>query len=161
MRIRSLAAILALIALCIALVLPSLAQSQSNAHPAHSGTKSLAPPAQHRVLLDVSTVLYDGWAQAIINAQNLLNTFGPTHVEIEVIVRGPGLAMLMKTDTEFAEKLAALSNQGVRFVACGQTLSASHSTRDDLLPFASVADSGVAEIVRRQEAGWSYIKSGY
>jgi intracellular sulfur oxidation DsrE/DsrF family protein len=28
------------------------------------------------------------------------------------------------------------------------------------LPFAITVDSGVAEVVRKQEAGWSYIKSG-
>lgn len=113
----------------------------------------------HRVLLDVNTVLYDGWAQAVISAQNLIATFGTAHVEIEVVVRGPGLAMLMNTDTEFAPKLDALARQGVRFTACGKTLAYSHSTARDLLPFATVVDSGVTEIVRRQEGGWSYIKN--
>ncbi len=32
--------------------------------------------------------------------------------------------------------------------------------KDDLLPAAGTVDSGVAEVVRQQEAGWSYIKSG-
>jgi intracellular sulfur oxidation DsrE/DsrF family protein len=27
----------------------------------------------------------------------------------------------------------------------------------DLLPFASEVDSGIAEVVRKQEAGWAYI----
>ena len=127
---------------------------------AQHSTQSPTPPAPHRVLLDVSTVLYDGWAQAIINAQNLLTAF-PAQVEVEVIVRGPGLAMLMKSDTEFSEKLAALARQGVQFSACGQTLAASHSTREELLPFATVVESGVAELVRRQESGWTYIKTGF
>jgi intracellular sulfur oxidation DsrE/DsrF family protein len=34
-------------------------------------------------------------------------------------------------------------------------------TKDDLLPFAITVDSGVAEVVRKQAAGWSYIKSGH
>jgi hypothetical protein len=120
-----------------------------------------AQPTKHRVVLDVSTVLYDGWVQAIVSAQNLLTAFGRDQVQIEVVVRGPGLAMLMKSDTEFAEKLAALSHQGVQFSACGQTLATSHSGPNDLLPFASIVDSGVSELVRRQESGWSYIKSGF
>jgi hypothetical protein len=119
-----------------------------------------AQPAKHRVVLDVTTVLYDGWVQTIVNAQNLLATFGTSQVQIEVIARGPGLNMLMKTDTEFADKLAALARQGVHFSACGQTLAASHAGPNDLLPFAVVVDSGVAELVRRQESGWSYIKAG-
>jgi intracellular sulfur oxidation DsrE/DsrF family protein len=120
-----------------------------------------AAQAAHRVVLDVSTVLYDGWAQAIVNAQSLLTVFGREHTQIEVVVRGPGLAMLMKSDTEFADKLAALSRQGVRFAVCGQTLASSHSGPEELLPFAVVVDSGVAELVRRQESGWSYVKSGF
>ncbi|PSH03832.1 MAG: hypothetical protein CXZ00_09605 [Acidobacteria bacterium] len=120
-----------------------------------------AQSAKHRVVLDVSTVLSDGWAQAIVNTQNLLTIFGRDNVQIEVVVRGPGLAMLMKSNTDFSEKLAALAGQGVQFSACGQTLASSRSDRRELLSFAVVVDSGVAELVRRQESGWSYIKSGF
>jgi hypothetical protein len=31
-------------------------------------------------------------------------------------------------------------------------------TAEDLFPFASTVDSGVAELVRKQEAGWAYVK---
>ena len=33
-------------------------------------------------------------------------------------------------------------------------------TKDQLLPFVTTVDSGVAEVVRKQEAGWAYIKGG-
>jgi intracellular sulfur oxidation DsrE/DsrF family protein len=33
-------------------------------------------------------------------------------------------------------------------------------TTEDLFPFSSQVDSGVAELIRKQEAGWSYIKAG-
>ena len=33
-------------------------------------------------------------------------------------------------------------------------------TTEDLFPFASQVDSGVAELIRKQEAGWSYIRAG-
>jgi len=33
-------------------------------------------------------------------------------------------------------------------------------TTSDLFPFATQVDSGVAELVRKQEAGWVYIKGG-
>jgi intracellular sulfur oxidation DsrE/DsrF family protein len=33
-------------------------------------------------------------------------------------------------------------------------------TTEDLFPFTSQVDSGVAELVRRQESGWAYIKAG-
>jgi intracellular sulfur oxidation DsrE/DsrF family protein len=33
-------------------------------------------------------------------------------------------------------------------------------TKEQLLPFAVTVDSGVAEVVRKQEAGWAYLKGG-
>ena len=33
-------------------------------------------------------------------------------------------------------------------------------SKADLLPATTTVDSGVAEVVRKQEAGWSYVKSG-
>jgi intracellular sulfur oxidation DsrE/DsrF family protein len=33
-------------------------------------------------------------------------------------------------------------------------------TTEDLFPFAAQVDSGVAELVRKQEAGYAYIKGG-
>jgi intracellular sulfur oxidation DsrE/DsrF family protein len=33
-------------------------------------------------------------------------------------------------------------------------------TTEDLVPFAAQVDSGVAEIIRKQEAGWSYVRIG-
>ena len=33
-------------------------------------------------------------------------------------------------------------------------------TEKDLMPFVTTVDSGVAEVVRKQEEGWSYIKGG-
>lgn len=33
-------------------------------------------------------------------------------------------------------------------------------TKDHLVPVATTTDSGEAEVVRKEEAGWSYIKSG-
>jgi uncharacterized protein len=33
--------------------------------------------------------------------------------------------------------------------------------QEDLMPFAVTVDSGIAEVVRKQEAGWSYIHAGF
>jgi intracellular sulfur oxidation DsrE/DsrF family protein len=41
------------------------------------------------------------------------------------------------------------------------TMRKKNVCRADLLPFVTTVDSGVAEVVRKQEQGWSYIKSGF
>jgi len=48
----------------------------------------------------------------------------------------------------------------------GLVLLAEHDAEENvsravLLPFVTTVDSGVAEVVRKQEQGWSYIKSGF
>ena len=67
--------------------------------------------------------------------------------------------MLLNTDTPLAQRIAKEQAAGVEFAACRNTLSARHLTPADLLPSATTVDSGVAEIVRRQEQGWAYIKA--
>jgi intracellular sulfur oxidation DsrE/DsrF family protein len=53
-----------------------------------------------------------------------------------------------------------LADGGVIFAACRNTMKRKNVAPDQLLPLAGTVDSGVAEVVRKQEAGWSYIKSG-
>ena len=52
-----------------------------------------------------------------------------------------------------------LSQAGVVFAACENTMKKKNVAKEDLLPFATTVDSGVAEVVRKQEAGWAYLKS--
>ena len=53
-----------------------------------------------------------------------------------------------------------LADGGVVFAACENTMKKKHVTKEQLVPFATTTGSGVAEVVRKEEAGWSYIKSG-
>ncbi len=53
-----------------------------------------------------------------------------------------------------------LAEQGVVFAACENTMKKKNVSKDQLLLAATTTDSGVAEVVRKEEAGWSYIKSG-
>ncbi|MBZ5632695.1 MAG: DsrE family protein [Acidobacteriia bacterium] len=66
--------------------------------------------------------------------------------------------MLRKTNSNHAEMLQRFSTQGVKLTACRNSMRDRNITTEDLFPFASTVDSGVAELVRKQEAGWAYIK---
>ena len=52
------------------------------------------------------------------------------------------------------------SEAGVRFAACQNTMRRRNISKEDLLPFVGTVDSGVAEVVRKQEEGWAYLKGG-
>jgi len=77
--------------------------------------------------------------------------------EVEVVFWGPGLNMLRRTNTAYEERLKQLSDHGVKLWACRNAMKNRNVAAEDLFPFAGQVDSGIAEIVRKQEAGWAYI----
>jgi uncharacterized protein len=77
--------------------------------------------------------------------------------QVEVVFWGAGLNMLRKTNTPYEARLKQLSDDGVTLSACRNAMRVMNVKTDDLLPFASEVDSGIAEIVRKQEAGWAYV----
>ena len=50
-----------------------------------------------------------------------------------------------------------LADSGVRLSACQNAMRLMNVKTEDLFPFAAQVDSGVAELVRKQESGWAYI----
>lgn len=115
---------------------------------------------QHRVVFEVNSPGPAAWEQALNNIENMRKAFAPEPVQIEVVCFGKGLDLLLKTDTAYEEHLKNLVANGVAVVACQNSMRRRNVTAGDLLPFAGQVDSGVAEVVRRQESGWSYLKSG-
>ena len=69
-----------------------------------------------------------------------------------------GIRLVEKARTELADDVAALINQGVRFVACQNTMRQRSIRPEDLLPGVGTVPSGAYEIVRRQQEGYSYFK---
>ena len=114
----------------------------------------------HRVVFEVSVDGAEQWQGILNNIENLQKTFGRENTEIEVVAHGKGLGLILKTNEAMRERLQAVSDASVHFTACENTMRRMKLTRGDLMTFATTVDSGVAEVVRKQEAGWSYIKSG-
>lgn len=87
-------------------------------------------------------------------------TKGWPEAEFEVVVHSAGIGYLQKSKSQFATEIAALREAGVVFVACENTLKAKDISKDDILESAGFVRMGIAEVVLKQEAGWSYIKAG-
>ena len=68
--------------------------------------------------------------------------------------------MVMQPNAALGERITALTTSRVKFVACENTMKRLKIQKEDLLSAAGTVDSGVAEVVRLQEADWSYIKAG-
>lgn len=123
---------------------------------------SRTPPAapHHRILVDLTTVISDGWALTLSNVEGLKHHF-KDDAEIEVVVHGPAVSMLYRNDVDFGARIQQLHNAGVHFVVGTSTVELTHAKKEDLFPFVEYVPSSIAEIVLRQEQGWSYIKGGY
>lgn len=126
---------------------------------ASSQAKSAQP--KHRIVMEVSTDDPKVWEAALNNIENLRNALGAEAATIELVAHGGGLSMLLGTNEAQAQRLDKLAGAGVVLAACENTMKRKKITRADLLPFVATVDSGVAEVVRKQERGWSYVKSGF
>lgn len=120
---------------------------------------SLVAP-HHHIIVDLTTVISDGWAMTLSNVEGLKKHF-KDDAEIEVVVHGPAVSMLHRDDDDFAVRIRRLHDAGVRFIVGTSTLDSSNATKADMFPFVEYVPSATAEIILKQEAGWSYLKGGY
>jgi intracellular sulfur oxidation DsrE/DsrF family protein len=114
----------------------------------------------HRVVFEFVSAGGEQMEAVLNNIENSMKALGPNS-EVILIAHGPGLGLLVKTNTATAKRIESLIEKKVVFAACENTLKRKNIYRGDLLPRVITVDSGVAEVVRRQEARWAYIKSGH
>jgi intracellular sulfur oxidation DsrE/DsrF family protein len=112
--------------------------------------------AAHRVAIEINSPDHESWDMALKNIANVQQSFGAAQIEIEALVLGKGIGSY----AEYADRVGALSHNGVTFAACQNTMRQRRLSKQDLPPFVIKVDSGVAELMRKQEAGWSYLKTG-
>ncbi len=113
----------------------------------------------HRVVVAVTSGDVMDWNIALGNIGNLLAGLKPDTVEVEVVSFAGGINMV-KADSAVAADIAKLQEQGVKFVACQNSMRAHKLELKDLLPGLSPVPSGIVEVVTKQEQGWVYIKGG-
>ncbi len=115
------------------------------------------PFAEHFAVFHISSG--DDFTQTLVlnNAQNLANHYGPDKVVIEVVAYGPGLKILFK-ENKNAKRIAGMSDSGITFTACGNTMQSMGRNKDSLNKHTKVVPAGVIRIMELQEAGWSYIR---
>jgi uncharacterized protein len=113
----------------------------------------------HRVLVAVSSGEEADWQIALGNTRNLIAGLKPDTVEVEIVAFAGGINMV-KADSTVAADIAKLQEQGVKFVACQNSMRAHKLELKDLLPGLTPVPSGIVEVVTKQEQGWIYIKGG-
>ncbi len=112
-------------------------------------------------------------AAALGNVQNHINAVGKENIEVKVVMHGDGVSLLLEPDAlegtkmkqanatpEMQAKISGLKDQGVKFEVCANTLKGRNVPVDGLYDTddADIVPSGVAELSRLQQMGYTYIK---
>ncbi len=139
--------LLAIVTLVLSINL--FAQSTSNS--------AIAP---HRVVIQLSSNDTSAWKGLMKNIENLKNAWGDS-VAIEVVAHSNGIEFLVNYKTTQQAKIAFFKTKGVQFVGCENTMRERKIPKETIIPEAGFVKSGVAEVILKQEQGWSYIKGGF
>jgi intracellular sulfur oxidation DsrE/DsrF family protein len=107
------------------------------------------------------------------NIQNHINAVGSENIEVKLVMHGDGVSLVMEPDAlkgtkmkaanatpEMQAKISGLKQQGVKFEICANTLKGRNVPMDALYDAdeADIVPSGVAELSRLQQMGYTYIK---
>ena len=81
-------------------------------------------------------------------------------VKIEVVFHGIAVYALLKDTGYHKEQIMALSQKGVVFAACNNSLKSRNIDRSRVIQQAIIVPVSILELAKKQEKGWSYIKAG-
>lgn len=116
--------------------------------------------ADYKYVLHISDMDPEKQTLILNNASNLLEAYPPGAVDVEIVAYGPGLRMMFAKN-ENSQRLDSLSQSGVRFSACGNTLKGMTKLMGEepkLNPVAKVVPGGIVRIGELVKQGYIYIK---
>ena len=124
-----------------------------------SGTAQIQDSGKgHKIVFQLSDDDSRGQKALVGQLTNL--TEGWPKAQIVVVVHSAGIGFLQMDKTLYAAQIRELSAKGVEFKACENTMTTKNIPKDAIIDVAGFVPMGIAEVVERQEKGWSYIKAG-
>ncbi|MBK7888911.1 MAG: DsrE family protein [Bacteroidetes bacterium] len=134
----------------------SFAQTSASGKTEISGSKT----AQHRVIMQLVSGDTLAHKALMFQLKNLKEVWADS-VEIEVLIQGPALDMIIADKTTQQEGISKMKQKGVRFIACEFSMRQRKVTKEELLKDVESVNYGLVEIITKQEQGWSYLKAGF
>lgn len=110
-----------------------------------------------KMVIQVSDNDPQKWQLAMGNAKNIQKDLGRENVDLEIVTYGPGI-MMLKANSKAEKGVAEMINSGVKVVACENTMAKEKFKKTDMLPVVGYVPSGVVEILKKQEAGYAYLR---
>jgi intracellular sulfur oxidation DsrE/DsrF family protein len=119
------------------------------------------PFAEAHIVLQLSDGDEAVQSRVLNVASNLLKHYGgPDLVDLEIVAFGPGISLLF-ADSGQQDRISSLATNGVRFVACMNTVETIERTsgkRPELNSLAIPVQAGVAHIVERSTQGFVVVR---
>ncbi|AWV97229.1 DsrE family protein [Arcticibacterium luteifluviistationis] len=114
---------------------------------------------KHKIVIQLATGNEKEQRSLTRQLNNVLNYW--PEAEIEVVVHSGALSFMMKEKSVAKEAILKSMERGVVFAVCQNTMKGNNVTEKEIIPGAIFVPNGVAEIVLKQENGFSYLKAGY
>ena len=118
------------------------------------------PFAEHKIVLQLSDGDAKKQALVLSVANNLLKSYDPDKVAIEVVAFGPGIDLLL-TGSDRRKQVESLIAQGVRFDIClntVDTIERETGKRPEFIPAATPVQVGVGQILFLAENGYTLVR---
>jgi intracellular sulfur oxidation DsrE/DsrF family protein len=151
---RNATALSAAIAVCLILAFRVSSPAADAVRPKAATSK---PGQTEKVVLQVSESDPKKWNLALNNMKNIQDALGKDRVDIELVVYGPGIDMLILESAVGNRVNDAVAN-GVIVVACENTMDAQKLSKADMLTSIGYVPAGVIELIKKQRQGYAYIR---
>lgn len=151
---RNAGALFGAAAVCLSLAFPVSGLAADAVQPKAAAAKM---NDKEKVVFQVSDADPKKWNLALNNVKNVQEALGKDKVDVELVVYGPGIDML-KLESTAGNRVNDAVADGVRVVACENTMDAQKLTRGDMLKSIGYVPAGVIELIKRQQQGYAYIR---
>lgn len=114
---------------------------------------------KYHVIFEMSAGEQPRLEGVIRNIDNIRIALGKENVTVELVLHGGAIMSYTKDKTTLGSEWDRLVKSGVGLLACGNSMKMRNIPDDNLLPGVRKVDSAVAELVRKQQSGWQYIRN--
>lgn len=115
------------------------------------------PKQPYKAVFSVAEDNQHTWNEVFGNFRNIQRELGPGNIQLELVVYDQAMGML-KDDSLVAEKVSDALADGVKIVACINSMNAQGLKKDDMLNGIGYVQAGIVELIRLQADGWAYIR---
>ncbi|MFV1993661.1 MAG: DsrE family protein [Acidiferrobacterales bacterium] len=128
-------------------------------------TDGIADPEQIKILIHLNSKETELVQESLDALENVLRYYRKIgqDARIEMVANGDGINLLRKDVSPYPERIKRMQQEydNLTFVACQNSMNRLKDERGiiaRLIPGVVVIDSGMAQLMRRQDQGWAYIR---